>query len=114
MERWALGDIQELAALTKVVVLTAARAWRLRLWPCRLGARAVVQKRFAVQKLVEAIRAVAERICVDAPGAAGGSSVSMEFVSIQIVDQVAKNRDRALCRQRPSQRSEIRSAPRNY
>jgi DNA-binding NarL/FixJ family response regulator len=60
MERWALGDIQELAALTKVVVLTASEGVEVAIVAMRLGARAVVQKRFAVQKLVEAIRAVAE------------------------------------------------------
>jgi two-component system NarL family response regulator len=60
MERWALDDIRQLAALTKVVVLTASESVENAITAMRLGARAVVQKRFAVQTLVEAIRAVAE------------------------------------------------------
>jgi two-component system, NarL family, nitrate/nitrite response regulator NarL len=60
MERWALDDIRQLAALTKVVVLTASESVENAIVAMRLGARAVVQKRFAVQTLVEAIRAVAE------------------------------------------------------
>jgi DNA-binding NarL/FixJ family response regulator len=60
MERWALDDIRQLAALTKVVVLTASESVEVAIVAMRLGARAVVQKRFVVQKLVEAIRAVAE------------------------------------------------------
>jgi two-component system NarL family response regulator len=60
MERWALDDIRQLAALTKVVVLTASESVENAVTAMRLGARAVVQKRFAVQTLVEAIRAVAE------------------------------------------------------
>ncbi len=60
MERWVLGDIQELASMTKVMVLTASESMENAIVAMRLGARAVVQKRFAVQTLVEAIRAVAE------------------------------------------------------
>src|SRR6266851_6669235 len=59
MERWALDDIRELAGLTKVIVLTASESVENAIVAMRLGARAVVQKRFAVQTLVEAIRAVA-------------------------------------------------------
>jgi DNA-binding NarL/FixJ family response regulator len=60
MERSALDDILHLAGLTKVVVLTASENVENAIVAMRLGARAVVQKRFAVQTLVEAIRAVAE------------------------------------------------------
>jgi len=60
MERWALDDIRHLAALTKVIVLTASESVENAIAAMRLGARAVVQKRFAVQTLVEAIHAVAE------------------------------------------------------
>jgi DNA-binding NarL/FixJ family response regulator len=59
MERWALSDIGDLAPLTKVVVLTASESVENAIAAMRLGARAVVQKRFAVQTLLEAIRAVA-------------------------------------------------------
>jgi two-component system NarL family response regulator len=60
MERSALDDILHLAAMTKVVVLTASENVENEIVAMRLGARAVVQNRFAVQTLVEAIRAVAE------------------------------------------------------
>jgi two-component system, NarL family, response regulator len=60
MERWALDDIPQLAALTKVVVLTASESVENAIVAMRLGARAVVQKRFPVQTLVEALRAVAQ------------------------------------------------------
>ena len=60
MDRWALGDIEQLATVTKVMVLTASESVENAIAAMRLGARAVVQKRFAVQTLVEAIHAVAE------------------------------------------------------
>jgi two-component system nitrate/nitrite response regulator NarL len=59
MERWALSDIGELATLTKVLVLTASESVENAIGAIRLGARGVVQKRFAVQMLMDAIRAVA-------------------------------------------------------
>ena len=59
MERWALSDIGDLAPATKVLVLTASERLENAIAAMRLGARAVVQKRFAVQTLMEAIRAVA-------------------------------------------------------
>src|SRR5229473_3127513 len=60
MERWALDDIGQLATRTKVMVLTASESMENAIAAMRLGARAVVQKRFAVQTLMEAIRAVAD------------------------------------------------------
>jgi DNA-binding NarL/FixJ family response regulator len=60
MERWTLDDIRALAVITKVLVLTASESVENAIVAMRLGARAVVQKRFAVQTLVEAIRVVAE------------------------------------------------------
>jgi two-component system NarL family response regulator len=60
MERWALDDIRQLATRTKVVVLTASESVENSITAMRLGARAVVQKRFAVETLMEAIRAVAD------------------------------------------------------
>jgi len=60
MERWALDDIKQHATLTKVVVLTASESLETAIAAMRLGARAVVQKRFAVRTLLEAIRAVAK------------------------------------------------------
>jgi two-component system, NarL family, response regulator len=60
MERWILPDIESLARLTRVVVLTASERIEDGLAAIRLGARAIVQKRFAVETLTEAIRAVAD------------------------------------------------------
>jgi two-component system, NarL family, response regulator len=59
MERSMLSDIGELAVHTKILVLTASESVENAIAAMRLGARAVVPKRFAVQTLVEAIRAVA-------------------------------------------------------
>lgn len=59
MERWALNDIAELTPIIKVLVLTASESTENAVAAIRLGARGVVQKRFAVQTLLEAIRAVA-------------------------------------------------------
>jgi DNA-binding NarL/FixJ family response regulator len=60
MERWLLQDVEALAGLTRVVVLTASERTEDGLAAMRLGARAVVQKRFAIETLTEALRAVAE------------------------------------------------------
>ncbi|HSR56659.1 MAG TPA: response regulator transcription factor [Candidatus Binataceae bacterium] len=60
MERWAISDIATLASLTKVIVLTASESTENAVAAMRFGARAFVQKRFAVQTLIEAIRAVAD------------------------------------------------------
>ncbi len=59
MERWAIDDIKRLSELTQVVVLTASESVENAITAMRFGARAVVQKRFAVQTLMEAIHAVA-------------------------------------------------------
>jgi len=60
MERWALDDIEQIATRTNVVVVTASESVENAISAMRLGARAVVQKRFAVQTLMEAVRAVAD------------------------------------------------------
>jgi DNA-binding NarL/FixJ family response regulator len=60
MERWMMNDIEQLAGVTRVIVLTASEKVEDGLAAIRLGARAVVQKRFAVDTLMEAIRAVQE------------------------------------------------------
>ncbi len=60
MDKWVLGDVAELARLTKVVVLTANETMENAIVALRAGARAIVQKRFAIRTLIEAIRAVAE------------------------------------------------------
>lgn len=60
MERWVLADIERLAHITKVVVLTASERIEDAAAALRAGARAIVQKRFAIETLTEAIRAVAD------------------------------------------------------
>jgi DNA-binding NarL/FixJ family response regulator len=60
MERWSLQDIESLARLTQVIVLTASERVEDAVTAIRLGARAVVQKRYAIETLQQAIRAVAD------------------------------------------------------
>jgi len=60
MERWMVNDVETLAGVTRVIVLTASERIEDGLAVLRLGARGVVQKRFAVETLMEAIRAVAD------------------------------------------------------
>ncbi len=57
MERWMADDIERLARLATVVVLTASERNADAIAAIRMGARAVVQKRFAIETLMEAIRA---------------------------------------------------------
>lgn len=97
MERSALDDVRQLATLTKVVVLTASERLEDAIAAMRFGARAVVQKRFAVQTLMEAIRAVAEGLVWMPPTlqaeitAQWGASVSKQLTSreAEIVRHVA-------------------------
>jgi DNA-binding NarL/FixJ family response regulator len=60
MERWMVNDIEHLSSVTRVIVLTASERVEDGLAAIRMGARAIVQKRFAVETLMEAIRAVQE------------------------------------------------------
>jgi DNA-binding NarL/FixJ family response regulator len=60
MDRSALEDVASLAQLTRVIVLTASERIEDALAALRSGARAIVQKRFAIETLIEALRAVAE------------------------------------------------------
>lgn len=60
MDRWLLGDVGELSRLTKVLILTANETMENAVIALRSGARAIVQKRFAIRTLIEAIRAVAD------------------------------------------------------
>ena len=59
MERWMLGDIERLTRITHVVVLTASERKEDAMAALRMGALAIVQKRYAVETLMEAIRAAA-------------------------------------------------------
>ena len=58
MDRSALADVAELARRVPVAVLTASEQPADALAAMRAGARAVVFKRFAIETLMEALRAV--------------------------------------------------------
>jgi DNA-binding NarL/FixJ family response regulator len=60
MEQWSMDQIPELARKTAVVILTADERVEIGLTALRLGARAIVQKRFAIESLITAIQAVAD------------------------------------------------------
>jgi DNA-binding NarL/FixJ family response regulator len=60
MEHWSMDQVAELSRKTAVVILTADERVEVGLTALRLGARAIVQKRFAIESLVTAIRAAAE------------------------------------------------------
>jgi DNA-binding NarL/FixJ family response regulator len=59
MERSVLADIESLSLQVPVVVLTASEVPADAVAAVRMGARAVVLKRFAVETLMDAIRTVA-------------------------------------------------------
>lgn len=59
MERSSFADIEALSKLARVVVLTASERSEDALAAIRLGAQAVVHKRFASETLLDAIRAAA-------------------------------------------------------
>jgi DNA-binding NarL/FixJ family response regulator len=59
MERSALGDIEALARDVSIIVVTANETAEDALAALRLGCRGVVFKRFAIETLMDAIRAVA-------------------------------------------------------
>jgi DNA-binding NarL/FixJ family response regulator len=59
MDRWMGNDIDALAQRVSVVVLTASERIEDALAAIRKGARAIVQKRFAVETLMEAVRSAA-------------------------------------------------------
>jgi DNA-binding NarL/FixJ family response regulator len=60
MERSSMDDIAELSHLTKVIVLTANESTEMGMRALRLGAKGIVQKRFAIETLMTAIRTVAD------------------------------------------------------
>jgi len=60
MDRDSLGEVEKLAAKAKVIVVTASERVEDALAAIRAGASGVVFKRFAVQTLMDAVRAVAE------------------------------------------------------
>ena len=60
MEQWSMDQIPELAQKTAVIIITADERVEIGLTALRLGARAIVQKRFAIESLITAIQAVAD------------------------------------------------------
>ena len=60
MDRWMMEEIPRLAERVKVVVLTASESAEQGVRALRLGARAIVQKRFAIETLMTALQALAE------------------------------------------------------
>jgi DNA-binding NarL/FixJ family response regulator len=60
MDRWVMDDIPSLARKIAVIVLTADESIENGMAALRSGARALVQKRFAIETLMTAIHAVAE------------------------------------------------------
>jgi DNA-binding NarL/FixJ family response regulator len=60
MERWVVGDIDRLSRVTRIVVLTASEREEDAMAALRMGAHAFVQKRYAVETLMEAIRSAAQ------------------------------------------------------
>ncbi|HTY55697.1 MAG TPA: response regulator transcription factor [Candidatus Binataceae bacterium] len=60
LDRSVLGDIKSISSRTTVVILTASENFEDAVTALRYGARAIVQKRFAVETLMEAIRTAAE------------------------------------------------------
>lgn len=59
MDRYALGEIKALSRLASVVVVTASQETYEAAAAVRAGARAVVYKRYTVDTLLQAVRAVA-------------------------------------------------------
>jgi len=60
MERWVLGDIERLTRVARIVVLTANERKEDVMAALRLGAHAVVPKRYAVETLMEAIQSAVQ------------------------------------------------------
>jgi DNA-binding NarL/FixJ family response regulator len=60
MERSSMDDIAQLSRLTKVIVLTANESTEMGMRALRLGAKGIVQKRFAIETLMTAIHTVAD------------------------------------------------------
>ena len=60
MERWVGGNIERLSRVTRIVVLTASECKEDAMAALRMGAHAFVQKRYAVETLMEAIRSAAK------------------------------------------------------
>jgi DNA-binding NarL/FixJ family response regulator len=56
MDRWMMEDIPQLSRLTNVIVLTASESAENGVRALRLGAKGVVQKRFAIETLMMTVQ----------------------------------------------------------
>jgi two-component system NarL family response regulator len=68
MDRWVVNDIDSLARITKVMVLTASDRLEDLVAAFHMGARAIVRKTSAVDTVVQAIQAVANGMIWLPPG----------------------------------------------
>jgi DNA-binding NarL/FixJ family response regulator len=96
MEQWSMDQIPELSRKTAVVILTADERVEIGLTALRLGARAIVQKRFAIESLITAIQAVADGLVWMPPsmqaalvGQEGSSAKKLTARESEIVRYVA-------------------------
>jgi two-component system NarL family response regulator len=96
MDRWLMDDIPVLAKITSVIVLTASESGENGVQALRLGARAIVHKRFAIETLMTAVRTVAEGLVwmpptVQSEFAAQSSSTAKRLTAreLEIVRYVA-------------------------
>ena len=60
MDRWMMEEIPRLSRITNVIVLTASESAENGVRALRLGAKGLVQKRFAIETLMMALHSVAD------------------------------------------------------
>jgi DNA-binding NarL/FixJ family response regulator len=87
MDEWAGEQIASLARLTTVLVLTASERVEDAMAALRMGARAIVQKRFAFETLIEAVRTAADGLVWLPP-------LLQTQLAAQVVEAKAKLTDR--------------------
>jgi DNA-binding NarL/FixJ family response regulator len=90
MDRSAIDEIGRLATFAHVLVLTASESAATALTAMRLGARAIVQKRYAVQTLMTAIRTVAEGLVWMPPSLQSEMAGHRRKVSSDALDSLTK------------------------
>jgi two-component system NarL family response regulator len=89
MDRWMMDDIPELAKLAAVIVLTASEIGENGVQALRLGARAIVHKRFAIETLMTALQTVSDGLVwmpptVQAEFAAQSSSTAKRLTAREL------------------------------
>lgn len=86
MDRWLMADLSELTKHHSVIVITASESVENAAQALRLGARAVVHKRFAIETLMMAIRAVADGL-VWMPPAVQAELASRDSAARELTDR---------------------------